>query len=187
MKKIIALILAVIMIAAMAIPAFAADVSIDKDNKTGNVTVNYEMTQAYTITIPESIVLSDTAAKTLELSASGVKIPANKALTVTVVSANGYTVTDTTNAGNTAVAYTVKTNYKEFTSTGTVKEITLVNNDTVDATKNVALTCITATVIGTAGDSNSATLTFATAGTSQVGTYSDTLTFTASLENYTVA
>ncbi len=72
MKKIVSILLAVMMIAAIAVPSFAATITKDSDPKTADVQVKTKTTdkddqdpETYTVTIPAEIVVAwnDTAAQ----------------------------------------------------------------------------------------------------------------------------
>ena len=102
MKKIIALLIAIVMMAAIAVPAFAAEYDPDGDNK---VIVSYNVSGGYTVTIIDSIVLGDkdTAVSAGNVAVSDVLLDAGQTLTVSVTSANGYAVKN----GDNAIAYSM--------------------------------------------------------------------------------
>ena len=84
MKKIIALAIAVLMLATLAVPAFAATITTEQS---GDVTVTYEVSENYTITIPGDVDFGD------EMTVSVVGNVEN-AVTVSVVSENGWELGD---------------------------------------------------------------------------------------------
>ena len=89
MKKLLILVLAVVMLCSVSVTAFAAD--LDEDNKVGTVTVSYGVAEGYVVTIPTDVIVS-TAGVEASLSASSVLIPDGKTLTVSVTSANNFTL-----------------------------------------------------------------------------------------------
>ena len=150
-KKIITLALAAAMLTATGITAFAADPTTD---------VTYEVAPVYTVVIPESVTLGDTAVtETIKIYGAdensnvviGKKQKVNVALTA---SANDFKVKT---ADGDEVAYTV--------------------ND-----KNAVADLTTVAECTAADGKKNTTLTFAKTGTAAyAGTYTDTLTFTVSL------
>jgi len=164
MKKILTLALVAALLTATGITAFAADTEVNQDTTppTGATTVNYQVDPAYTVVIPESVTLGDTAvteqikiygAAENDNVVIGKKQKVNVALTEStngfkVKTADGDTVDYTVNGENTTAAL------------ASVAECTA-----DDGTKN---TDITFTKTGTAA---------------YAGTYTDTLTFTVSLED----
>ena len=152
MKKILTLALVGAMLTATGITAFAADPTTD---------VTYEVAPVYTVVIPESVTLGDTAVtETIRIYGAdensnvviGKKQKVNVALTA---SANDFKVKT---ADGDEVAYTVN-------DKNAVDDLTTVAECTAaDGKKNT-------------------TLTFAKTGTAAyAGTYTDTLTFTVSVE-----
>ena len=105
MKKLIALALAIIMMTAMALPAFAADdISAEVDdhyaaenelndeNQEGDVYVLYTVSSKYTVLIPDNVMFSETHGfKFLaDIAATNVRIGNGQQLTVSVTSENSY-------------------------------------------------------------------------------------------------
>ena len=76
MKKFIALAIAVLMLAALAVPAFAAT--------TGSTTVTYTVGEGYELTVPATLNLNDTM--TGEIEVSGYNLLATNKVTVTATS-----------------------------------------------------------------------------------------------------
>ena len=98
MKKILAIILAALMIAACSVTAFAADTT----------TVTYEVQPTYTVSIPASVTLSD-ADVTADITASDVVIENGSQITVKLTAASNTASGSTFNAknGDSTVAYTI--------------------------------------------------------------------------------
>ncbi len=177
MKKIVAIALAVLMLAAMAIPAFAADITAEGSSTT---TVEYKMEESYKVTIPGNVnlnIASGTAMTgTEEIKATGVKLEGGDTLTVTVTSANGsngYELKDKADKSDN-VPYTVQ--YTKDSTTYTLKNTPSAANET-----NVVLEVQTTADDELTGAVGSTTLNFSTNGTAQVGVYNDTLTFTVKI------
>ena len=150
MKKILTLALVAAMLTATGITAFAADPTTD---------VTYEVAPVYTVVIPETVTLGNTAV-TEQINIYGatendnVVIPKNKKVNVALTaSANDFNVA---NADGDTIAYTV--------------------ND-----QNAAAS-LTAVAECAANATSETDITFARTGTAAyAGTYTDTLTFTVSL------
>lgn len=153
MKKLLALVLAVIMLCSLSVTALAA--SLNESNKVGTVTVSYGVDEGYVVTIPADVAVS-TAGVEATLSASHVLLPSGKTLTVTVSSANGFKL----KYESSQIPYTVS----------------------VDNTKQTTATFPALSILsGTT--SGSVKLTFQTtaadiAGATKAGSHTDTLTFT---------
>lgn len=181
MKKVLALVIAIVMMAAIAVPAFAADETYTfgpNDGETGtyDTLVEFGVTGGYTITIPVQVLFSGLRGEA-KVTASSVIIAGNETLNITVKSDNY----GTTTAGkwvmkekdnkSTPVDYTI-------TMPGDPNAVDVVSETTV------ILAVTTADSLTTPGNvisgyTDTVTLSLATAGTSQVGTYRDTLTFFA--------
>ena len=156
MKKILTLALVAAMLTATGITAFAADPTTD---------VTYEVAPVYTVVIPESVTLGDTAVtETIKIYGAdensnvviGKKQKVNVALTA---SANDFKVKT---ADGDEVAYTVN-----------------------DKNAVADLTTVAECAAGAKTDTN---ITFTKTGTAAyAGTYTDTLTFTVSLADAAVA
>lgn len=201
MKKTLALILAIVMMAALAVPAFAAPTpevagvtSEEAVTSTGNdCKVTYGVAQTYTISLPTAInfaVDTDLTApntQTCVISVSKLVISGGKKLVVTMDSTNegedanvnGWNML----AANCApVTYTVKTSNPTPVNGTHVDAIT--DNATVLNAK-VAGEVKASTILGVAsnpeGKGGSVVLTFTTNGTSQAGDYEDTITFGVSI------
>ena len=155
MKKLLTLLLTAALATAAATTAFA-DTSITPSD--GKMNVTYTVAPSYTVTIPASVTLGQTAI----VSASGVKI--NKGQTLKV------TLTKTSESDNT---FKVKANGAELTYTvkkGTT-DITVGNGEVLAVNSE------------TSGDDLKAELSFiAPKSTTFAGEYKGTVTFTVSVE-----
>ena len=180
MKKIIAIVLAIVMMAAISVPAFAAEqVSTFEKGETGSMTVSYGIDESYTIGIPADIDFrtQDTFTNQ-EVTASDVIIAAGKTLTVSVTSTYTWKMNPDV-ASNTAVPY--KVTYKlNDDQEATLTTIDGAAQETPSATA-VVLTAQPAEGLEDPVDVTT-TMTFTCDGTSQAGSFSDTLTFTVAVE-----
>ena len=184
MKKIIALVVAVLMMAAIAVPAFAAwDTQYNED---GNVTiVTFGVQEGYVVKIPQKVDFGYALAKDIEISASGVIIAGGTSLKVTVKSeqyddeSDTWQLIDTATHMEDGVAVPNSANVSYMISLDENAEQTVVSNETVVLT--VASAAVFDDEGNPKGNSGSAKLYFTTNGTSQVGTYQDRLTFSASV------
>ena len=111
MKKIIALAIAVLMLAALAVPAFAAAGS-DTINATGDTTVTYTVGNSYVLTVPANITVGGAAGK---IAVSEYNVITAKKVSVAATSEEGFVLT-TTN-GDTEGTYTYELNSNTFTFT----------------------------------------------------------------------
>ena len=184
MKKIFALILAIVMIASMSVVVFAAESSAQVKNDAtdsngllpGGTVLTYGVAEAYTVVIPadQSFVKNEAASAedktdayiaTAAISASGVKVAGNEKFVISIDSANDWFLTDT-NRASLDVAYTA------YTTVGEAAPALLADGGMIfDVASTTAVD----------GGVGSATLTFYTAGTGQEGNYVDTLTFIVSM------
>ena len=183
MKKFIALALVIIMMAAIAVPAMAADKTVDQDStgtdRTPTTLVTFGVTDGYTVTVPATVEFGTNLFTETTVSAEDVIIPGNKVLQVKIASdttAGKTAFTMVATNGSDPVEYKVSTSfdfengtYAEATDVCTNGTVVLevVSNQTDDE-DNVTL-------------AKSATLYFGTPGTNQSGDYSDTLTFSVDL------
>ena len=166
MKKAITIVLAAAMLTACSVTAFAESITQNSDPKTGDTTVSYTVDPAYTVVIPESVTLSDTADVTETIKIYGkdensnVVIPQGKKVNVALTnSTNGFNVK---NADGDIIAYTV--------------------NDKSSADD------LTAVAECAAGTKKNTDITFKKTGeTKYAGTYTDTLTFGISVENAVIS
>ena len=176
MRKIIAIVLAVVMIAAMSIPAFAAK-TLDEKNPTANdVKVTYSTSESFVVTIPEKIELSvnaETGVGTSNdniVSLDSLKISAGKKITVTVaggadnlVAGHNYRLWDNTNKA--AIGYTINLgDTTDATGTAVAQNGTLIEKESAKTFTQIVKY-----------------LDFVTEATTQAGDFEDTLTFTATV------
>lgn len=155
MKKIISLALAVMMIATMSVTAFAADNTLDNENKTGDVTIEYTQSESYVVIIPDSMTVGTD--KTVE--ADNIVIGYGKQLTVSVSSQNSWKLIN----NDDSLDYTLKIGDTAASANSTV--LTAKSGETVSKTLSATL-----------DDDQSA---------KYAGNYTDTLTFTVSVNDAT--
>ena len=166
MKKIIAIALAIVMMAAMSVVVLADNPSYN-DNVTAeggnNCTVSYGMTEGYVVKIPSAIDLTDGAVDA-EVGVSNLKLAANKDLTVAVSAAatyyydNSWFMAETGDTGAADVEFFIKKAGSDVEST------------------DVVLTAFTGT--RDYDNEEEVTLAFSTEGTTHVADYTATITFT---------
>ena len=186
MKKIFAIALVIVMMAAISIPAFAANVDHDGNENAVNAyesatTIEYGVKQSYTVSIPETIVLDKSEADgkrsgTGAIVVSDAYIAANVDLVLSVTSAKTdketdarWLLKDSKDTGATDVEYTI-------TSVQTQGDAEAITYDKV-AKEGTILSVGSAVAFEDA----TATLTFLADKTMQVTTYEDKLTFTVNI------
>jgi len=178
MKKIFALILAIVMTVAISVPVFAEVGTDDETGLSSSTTVKYGVDQTYTVTIPAEVSLTTPEAEgkksgTTDIVVSEVCIPANRALTLTVTSsksANGaWQLVDTKGTGASPVNYTIS---------GVQKQSGKDNVTYASIAKGGAVVVVDSAV---AFQPATTTLTFLADKTMQVTDYEDTLTFSVSV------
>jgi len=192
MKKFLALALAIIMMAAIAVPAFAATIDETTNPQTATTTVTYGVSQSYVVTVPDAVDFAQGNTKTATVSASEVVIPGNRKLQVAIASAAGeYTVPNSSVVYDAKVAWTMVENTKNG-SAAVPYTVNLTRNKTgaedadFENVEKLANNGVVLTVLSNDADlAGESTLYFDTIGTNQAGQYTDTLTFTVSLEVYT--
>ena len=179
MKKILAIALAVLMLAALAVPAFAVDdVTIKQDSTleggakvTGTVTpVTYGVKQTYTITLPSAIEFGYDTTATSSITAKEVVITGNLSLQIYVASDNNFKMVAD---GCDAVPYVMSAKVGDTTTEFKTDNHSAVVLE-VAASKEAAKAA-----------EGTAELTFTTPGTSQAGDYEDNLTFTIEIDTPT--
>lgn len=102
MKKILSTaVIGVMTLALLPIHSFAADITQESVNKSGEINVNYDMDTEYTVTIPASVNFTDSE-RTIDrpLQANGVRVDDGKALNITISSQNGFQMKHTKNSGS---------------------------------------------------------------------------------------
>lgn len=117
MKKLIALAVAIVMMAALAVPAFAENATINQDSadKTADMTVTYEPSASYTVTLPDSAAIGGTA----EVSVDEAVLAADTQIKITVAPKTGEAWVLTNSASET-LNYTIKNGNAEIAVNGTV-------------------------------------------------------------------
>ena len=196
MKKTLALILAIVMMAALAVPAFAVDepATIEYQEVAGTddygCTVSYGVRQSYTVSLPTVINFSyGTDDQVADLSVSNFIINGSNKLVITMDSDfDSATVNDgwemrATN-GSLPVPYTVT---KEAPAVANEAHVTFaagaVANADVDGGDDP--TVILEVASNKDGLGGALKLRFATEGTHQAGDYTDQITFGVSIDTIT--
>ena len=185
MKKIIALVVAVLMLAAIAVPAMAKDYDETSTGEGYNQSiVELGVSGGYTITIPVTINFdAETLQGDATITASAVKIAGSQTLSVSVSSTQYHADDPEADddfatwvledvAGNSDDVYYMiyKTSVAEGNKVANNGVILTVNKD-----------CDLTGIDETSGFTNSIALKLTTEGTSQVGTYQDVLTFAVAI------
>ena len=153
MKKLFALILTVAMLFSLSVTAFAA-VDQDSADPNGAMNVTYTVAPTFTVTIPATVALGETAT----IKAENVVVPKGKQVEVSLTDANGFVVTSAEGA---EITYTVKNG-----------ETAVAEGDTVLA------------VNPKDGKTGSTTLSLVAPETIQyAGTYTGTVTFTVAVKD----
>lgn len=162
MKKLITSAIVLAMVLSMSVTAFAAEIKQDTNPKTSNTAVSYTVDPAYTVTIPATVTLGDTA----EINASGVKLEEGKALKVAITATS-----ESDNSFKLATANEAKITY------------TVTKGSNAVALNDTFLTVESSTG---AGGTGTATLNFVAPADSEItyaGAYSGTVTFTVSVDD----
>ena len=159
MKKVFALLLVITMMLSLSVTAFAAE--IDQDTpapKEGFIAVRYQVAPTYTVTIPATVTLGETA----KIEVENVVVEKGKQVEVALTNANDFKVATPEGA---ELTYTVKNGETEVAEGDTVLAVNPAD--------------------GTAGET---TLTFVAPTTIQyAGKYEGTVTFTVAVEKITVS
>lgn len=155
MKKILSFTLALVMMLSATVTSFAATVDQDSVDKTGNTSITYNVAPAYTVTIPATVTLGDTATVKVENTMLKKGDEVNVKLTGTSEADDTFKVTTAQGA---ELTYTVK------------------DGDTVINVGDTVISC--------ASQVNDTAVLLFTAPTSvqYAGNYSGTVTFTVSVE-----
>lgn len=157
MKKILAIVLAAVMIAACSVTAFAAEVNQDTTPPTGATNVTVSVAPSYTVTIPETVVLNEqqdgTYSNSAVITATNIRLNSGKVINVTMDS--DFLLENAQGAA--ALPYTLKINDTEKASGDTVATFST----------NADLTFV----------QQSDTLQFTAEVPTYAGDYSDTVTF----------
>ena len=194
MKKTLALILAIVMMAALAVPAFAEISETEgvlasdtlKAPGDSECTVTYGVRESYTVSLPTAINFAyEENEQEATVSVSNFVINGSNKLVVTMDSENegadnGWIMKDVSDGGkSTAVPYTVSA----AAAAGNKSNTTIPNETVINAVVDgdVKATPILEVASNVTGDSGGVVLTFATEGTKQAGNYSDKITFNVSI------
>lgn len=154
MKKLLTLLLTAALATAAATTAFADTIVNPVD---GQMKVTYTVNPSYTVTIPASVTLGQTAT----VSASNVKIGKNENLIVRLTNTSGANNAFTVKAGDEVLTYTVKKGSADININSEVLSVNTL----------------------TTGDALTAQLSFdASTSATYAGTYTGTVTFTVSVE-----
>jgi hypothetical protein len=140
-KKLISLALVCAMVFALGATAFASDtgtpINQDSTPKTGNTKVSYSVDPTYTITIPSSVALSNTA-QSKTLKAENVILEGGKKITVTLTAAsntaNGESTFNAKNGDTSVAKYTIKTGETDIAVGDKVAEFTANGDQTLTFT-----------------------------------------------------
>lgn len=164
MKKKLSIVLALALACSMAVPAFATDIT--TDGGAGETVVTYGTSQGFVVTIPADFEIDDSAKATADVSAENVLLPYGKTLNVRI---SGDDYDDKWELIDVAE----DTNRLEYTIGTTDGGDDIVNNSVVLAVAS-----------GDYHDSvKTETMHFTVVDTiTKAGTYSDTLTFTVSVD-----
>lgn len=186
MKKIFALILAIVMMASMSVVVFAETYTAETKvagslnaSDMGGTVLTYGVTQAYTVTIPadQTFALDEDetdASKAFKaeatVKAEGVKIAGNEFFVIKVASKNGWKLVDSNKATSNSADVT-------YAAAVGARSMVLEAVEGVIPAGTVLSLASTTNVAGAATPEGGVTIDFTTAGTGQEGNYQDTLTF----------
>ena len=178
MKKIFAIALVIVMMAAISIPAFAANVNHNGNENAVNAyesatTIEYGVKQSYTVSIPDTITLGTDRTGTGTITVSDAYIANNKTLKLSVTSQDtpegNWVLKDIGGTGAADVKYTISSTQKQGEVTNVIGEIA----------KGGTILTVSSAVTFVAAD---AELTFVADPTMQVATFQDHLTFTVTID-----
>ena len=161
MKKIVSLVLCLCLCLSLGVTAMAAEITVD-GTQSATTTVTYGLESGYTVVIPESVIIdTETHKGAAEVSASDVLLAYGETLKVTVTGIDQ--LVDAADASNTL-------SYKVGTTDG--------DDDVVNGT------VVLAVAAGDNWNSEAAQELFfeLTEDVTKAGAYSDTLTFTVTVE-----
>lgn len=161
-KKMLAIVMAVAMTASLSSLAFAADES----SKTGTVEITANIASTYTVTIPAAVTYTEESQALDAITASNVRIPGDKKVTVVITSD-----TDTTPTAGQLTLKGVDNSSDTFTVPLTID--------------SASYTLGTVAAAFTANDSTGKVLTLGEAKATHAGNYKATLTFTLDLVDTT--
>lgn len=195
MRKIVALAIALVMIIALSVPAFAEDYVSNKDIDSVNTTLIYGVSQSYLVSIPSKIVFEPIEGESglgalAEVGAKDIHIAGDESLNIAIASSHE-TVTPGENGADPTRQWWMKdTNLKEdgVTPASVPVRYSAVIPEGSESVKlyngkNILSVDAPTGDAGTVSDaSGEVTITFSTAGTAQNGAYQDILTFFVSVD-----
>lgn len=122
MKKILSILLALAMISAISVSAFAADTEIkqDSDPKTANTNVTYTVDSVYTVVIPETVSLGND----IVITSAAMNIDVDEKVNVTITDGITNSVVTLARTGdiNTKLTSNVQLNGSDITNTTVVAQ-----------------------------------------------------------------
>ncbi len=141
MKKLFALLLAIMMMLSLSVTAFAAEIDQDTaDPKEGSIAVSYKVVPTYTVTIPATVTLGETA----KIEVENVVVEKGKQVEVALTNANDFKVATPEGA---ELTYTVKNGEAEVAEGDTVLAV----NPADGTTGEITLSFVAPTTIQYAG------------------------------------
>lgn len=159
MKKIVSLVLALTLCLSLGVTAFAAEITVNSA-QSATTTVTYGLDSSYTVVIPESVVIDSESYKgDTAVSASDVMLNYGETLNVTVTEID--VLVDAADAANTLTYKVGKTDGADDVTNGTV--VLSVESGNVEGGEQALYFELTQDV-------------------TKAGNYSDTLTFTVSVD-----
>lgn len=162
MKKLLTIMLALVMVLSLSVDAFSAGITQDSNTKTADTSVTFNVDPTYTVTVPATVTLAKAADGSYKqdatITATDVRLLEDQTITVTLAS-DFKLITG-------AAGATYELDYK----------VTVGDSSTAIATGDTVATFTTDT------NSQSSTLHFAAENPTYAGEYSDTVTFTISVE-----
>lgn len=174
-RKMVAALLTAVMTFAMSATAFAETTPVTQDtlDPKQSTTVSYEVKQTYTVTIPETVTFTSGEGLTpsQEITANSVLLDHGNTLNVKVSSLNGFKMVDSKDT----------TSPSESKNSLTYKIEKSADVSTVQVTEGSAVLSVQS-----GAQEGSATLNYSlTQAVTKAGSYSDTLTFTVSVDGQT--
>lgn len=159
MKKLLTIMLALVMVLSLSVAAFSAGITQDSNTKTADTSVTFNVDPTYTVTVPATVTLAKAADGSYKqdatITATDVRLLEDQTITVTLAS-----------DFKLITGATYELDYK----------VTVGDSSTAIATGDTVATFTTDT------NSQSSTLHFAAENPTYAGEYSDTVTFTISVE-----
>ena len=198
MKKIIALMLAIFMMAAIAVPAFAeegeGESSVPTDpsyvlsgaqENVGGTKITYGTSQTYTVTIPAALTLkAGEASAPKAVTVSQYKLGVGKKVTITINSAMVANYTDSSDLSKWFLVEDIAYGTDGVAKTATDVPYSVYMGDTMEtgvAQNRGAAILVANSTTDLVPTPVSCNLIFYTAGTSQATNFTDTVSFTATV------